>query len=127
MEKEKIYVVEDNNLVRHFLGKKLRRETEYEVITFENAENCLESVENEEPSIVLLDFYLDSENPYNMNGHHAYNFINENYRNVDVVFMSSDNNLELMEIYNKYMNIKYLLKNDMPYLISSMKNYFTSN
>jgi DNA-binding NtrC family response regulator len=60
--------------------------------------------------MILLDFYLDSENIYNMNGHHAYQEIKKIQADSKVMIISSFSNIRLLNTYNKSMDIKFLIK-----------------
>ena len=92
-QKNLIFVVEDDNFFLQVLTDDLSENESYYVKGFSTAEACLESV-NENPNVIVLDFYLDKENPDAMNGMEALEKINSINPNIKVIMLSGQDSLE---------------------------------
>ena len=60
---QKVLIIEDEDVLRNILAKKLEKEG-YEVVVAADGEKGMESVRNENPDIVLLDILLPKKNGY---------------------------------------------------------------
>ncbi len=107
--KRKVFVVDDNSMCREAMSNDLKQIDNIEVSTFSSAELCLKSM-NENPELIILDFYLDGENPENINGHFAL----ERFRNTEqcpkILFVSSAINEELLLEYSNHRDVDFMLK-----------------
>jgi DNA-binding NtrC family response regulator len=92
-QKNLIFVVEDDNFFLQVLTDDLSENESYYVKGFSTAEACLESL-NENPNVIVLDFYLDKENPDAMNGMEALEKINSINPNIKVIMLSGQDSLE---------------------------------
>ncbi|MBP6459017.1 MAG: response regulator [Crocinitomicaceae bacterium] len=92
-QKKLIFVVEDDNFFLQVLTDDLSENESYYVKGFSTAEACLESL-NENPNVIVLDFYLDKENPDAMNGMEALEKINSINPNIKVIMLSGQDSLE---------------------------------
>jgi two-component system, OmpR family, response regulator len=91
--KNLIFVVEDDNFFLEVVTDDLSENESYAVKGFSTAESCLESL-NENPEVIVLDFYLDKENPDAMNGMEALEKINAINPNIKVIMLSGQDSLE---------------------------------
>lgn len=62
MKKELIYIVEDNKLYLKFLENSLK--DTYTVKGFTSAETCLKAVRNQQPDVMILDYFLPDQNGF---------------------------------------------------------------
>ena len=91
--KNLIFVVEDDNFFLEVVTDDLSENESYAVKGFSTAEECLESL-NENPDVIVLDFYLDKENPDAMNGMEALEKINASHPEIKVIMLSGQDSLE---------------------------------
>ncbi|MBL4709299.1 MAG: response regulator [Flavobacteriales bacterium] len=80
-----------------------------DISTFNSAESCLEAI-HQQPDLIILDYYLDSINPKNMNGHAALKKFREASSKSKILFISSKINEGLLEEYQKYRAVDFVLK-----------------
>jgi two-component system OmpR family response regulator len=92
--KNLIFVVEDDNFFLEVVTDDLSENEKYAVRGFSSAESCLENL-HENPSVIVLDFYLDKENPDAMNGMEALEKINEALPQTKVIMLSGQDSLDL--------------------------------
>jgi two-component system OmpR family response regulator len=111
LEKKIIFIVDDDIIYLELLKNELTELKNIEVETFTSAEKCLEKM-YKKPDLIILDFYLDTLNPENMNGHNALKeFYIENPKQ-KIVFISSSNNEFLLEEYKRYRSVDFIVKTD---------------
>lgn len=67
MHKKKIFIVDDDPLFSSMLSGHLEDLRKYEVHRFDTGEKCLENI-FEEPDVIILDYFLNKENPEAKNG-----------------------------------------------------------
>ncbi len=91
--KNLIFVVEDDNFFLEVVTDDLSENESYAVKGFSTAEECLENL-NENPDVIVLDFYLDKENPDAMNGMEALEKINASNPEIKVIMLSGQDSLE---------------------------------
>jgi DNA-binding NtrC family response regulator len=70
INKHLIFVVEDDNFFLELVKDDLSENEAYIVKGFSTAESCLDEL-HQNPDVIVLDFYLDKENPDAMNGMEA--------------------------------------------------------
>jgi two-component system OmpR family response regulator len=92
--KNLIFVVEDDNFFLEVVTDDLSENESYAVKGFSSAEACLENL-NENPDVIVLDFYLDKENPDAMNGMEALEKINALDPNIKVIMLSGQDSLDV--------------------------------
>lgn len=108
--KKKIFVVDDDKVALELLKYQLKELENVKIEVFTSAESCLNQM-HEKPDLILLDFYLDAYNPNNMTGHDALAKFQDQHTEANILFISGEHNEELLELYNKYRHVDYLIKN----------------
>ncbi|MCB9363820.1 MAG: response regulator [Flavobacteriales bacterium] len=107
--KYKIFIVEDNHSSQMFLEKYLNtmpncphdKKPNLEIVSFDTGEECLLAM-NQNPDIVILDFYLDESNTEALNGLQILKKIKSKPRAPKVIVMSGQENVMVTaELYNK--------------------------
>ncbi|MCH2223409.1 MAG: response regulator [Crocinitomicaceae bacterium] len=63
-----IFIIEDSKIILETIKHILELELEARVLPFDSAEAALEKLDIYNPDIILLDYYLDSQDKNNMNG-----------------------------------------------------------
>jgi len=108
---KKIFVVDDDMFYLELLKNEIKQIHNTEVKGFSSAEHCLEEID-ENPDLVILDYNLNGENPENMSGHDALTILQANNPKQKIVFISSEQNWEVLESYDKYRFVNYMVKSD---------------
>jgi two-component system OmpR family response regulator len=77
--------------------------------TFYKKEDLIGNLDSK-PDLILLDYNLGLQNSVNTTAHNVINDI-ENYNpNQTIVLLSGESSLPLLEEYNKYRNLEYIVK-----------------
>lgn len=107
-----VFVVDDNKVYRELIGAKIEKLPNVQVKVFESAEEALKE-QCEQPKLILLDLYLDGENPNALSGHKAI----EKFLAVDhppkIILISGEHNYELLKEYTSYRNLDHVLKSEL--------------
>jgi DNA-binding NarL/FixJ family response regulator len=85
---KKVFLVDDDNMLTEALTDYLTREVPHKVTAFRTGEECLENL-SENPDVVVLDFYLNSQNKEAANGMEIIKAIKKNYPGMHVIMLSS--------------------------------------
>ncbi len=95
-KKLKIFLVDDDKWFSKWLKRKLlnNRGDRWEVSLFATGEDCIKNL-NQKPQVVVLDYYLDSNCPNAKNGVEILKKIKTISSTIDVVFLSSQNQLNV--------------------------------
>lgn len=93
-EKIKVFLVDDDpmfaNLVRHSIAGDTT-----EVFSYPNGEACLDNLKRERPSIVILDYYLNTNNPEAMNGLQVLKKIKNTNPATEVIMLSCQEGVDV--------------------------------
>ncbi|MBL4861948.1 MAG: response regulator [Crocinitomicaceae bacterium] len=89
-----IFIIDDNRIYLNILKRVIKRPN-YSVFTFSTGEECLEYL-SLKPDLVILDYHLDSINPYAQNGDQIYNLIKEESPDTEIFMISSDKKFSLI-------------------------------
>lgn len=92
-DKHLIFVVEDDNFFLELVTDDLSENDSYIVKGFSTAESCLEEL-HQNPDVIVLDFYLDKENPDAMNGMEALDKIVSRTPASKVIMLSGQDSLD---------------------------------
>ena len=82
---KRVFIVDDDNLYRSVLENILST-AGYEVCAFANGEDCLKDTRS--PDLMVVDFYLNSENRDAMNGIESIKRIRERLSDLPVIVLS---------------------------------------
>ncbi|NQY09421.1 MAG: response regulator [Flavobacteriales bacterium] len=120
--KKTVFIVDDDVVYLEIMKHELRNLEEVKIETFSSAESCLEQM-YKEPQVIILDYYLDSVNKNNMTGHKALEFFQGENPRPQILFISSKINRGLLEEYQKYRNVDFIIKtpDGSRYLLSKVK------
>lgn len=108
---KKVFIVEDSPLYREVLKEEISAIQDVEIQAFASAEACLAKI-SEEPELIILDFYLDGENENNMSGHEALKEFQKADTPPEILFVSAAKNEGLLEEYQNYRNVDFVLKKE---------------
>lgn len=108
-----LFIVEDDTIYAQFL--KANFKNQYDVSTFTTAEECLESLKETTPEVIILDYNLPG-----MSGIELYEQVKPMFDNTKVIVLSSiDDGAQVLEFIKKGVN-DYVVKDDN--VITSLKN-----
>ncbi len=106
-----IFIVDDDPMAADLLKDHLEKVSKYQVKLFSTGEECLEAVD-ELPSIVFLDFHLDSVNKEAMDGLEALREIKDRSPETEVVMLSGQDKIEVAVNTMKYGAFDYIVKGE---------------
>ncbi|MCI5055466.1 MAG: response regulator [Flavobacteriales bacterium] len=106
---KEIFLVDDDPMCLEVLKYQLHELKGYKISVFQSAEECLKQI-HRKPEFIILDFNLDGMIETNMDGHQALGLIHNYNKNIEVIFISGEHNFELLEVYEKFRSVEFLVK-----------------
>jgi len=113
-KKYTIFLVEDDELYAELLIVKLQSTVNSNIIRFNNGEEMLRHIESKKssPDIILLDYYLESDEEFNMSGLDVFRNLPSNLSNVPVVLISGSTDYSLVGASLKMGVYDFIHKNE---------------
>jgi two-component system OmpR family response regulator len=108
-KKPLIFIVDDSQVTQEALAADLSRTFRCEIVTFGNAEDCLLNLD-QDPDIIIADYYLDSEFAYKMNGDQLLAKVKKEHPQLPVIMYSSQNSLDVVIRLLKLGAADFILK-----------------
>jgi DNA-binding NtrC family response regulator len=102
-----IYIVEDNAFYTFFLNEVLKEHGNFNITTFENAENCLEALDTP-PNLIIQDYYFNN----GMNGWDAYTIIRKKHPHLPVIMLSGQSDVQVAADFVEAGVYDYIEKKD---------------
>ncbi len=125
--KLKLFLVDDDALFLKLMEIEFLQHPEFTIETYASGERCMESISNN-PDVIILDYHLDGMDKNAMNGIETLNKIKIYNRNIQVVMLSSQDNVDVAinSVQNKA--IDYVVKSETAFLriekiITSILNF----
>jgi CheY-like chemotaxis protein len=94
-DKDLIVFIIDDNIPYLNLLKKLLDRPNFSVFTFSTGEESLEYLALH-PDLLIIDYHLDSVNPYAMKGDRVAEIVEEKVPNAEIILISSDSKFNLI-------------------------------
>lgn len=110
--KSLIYIVDDEPLQRDMLKDHLARISNYEIHTFFTGEECVGAIKVRQPTIVFLDYYLNSQVRDAMDGIDVLKEIKQISPETEVVMISGQDKIEVAVNTMKYGAFDYIVKGE---------------
>lgn len=110
-KKTSIFILDDDRFYLEFLKNSINKNIPNTLISIFSDRFSLYKYLEQKPDYILLDYQLGIENQNKITAHQVLNTIEEINPNQKIIFMSGTTNPELLDEYNQYRNINYLLKN----------------
>jgi len=107
--KRLIFIVDDDPISRRILKFQLSNNSRLVVRVFSSAEECLANL-YQNPNLVVLDYNLNGNDGSNMSGHQALGVIQKINPKIKIIFVSGDQNFDLLSLYRKYRSIQFVIK-----------------
>jgi DNA-binding NtrC family response regulator len=108
-DKIKIFLVDDDKMFAESLKHTLS-DSKSEIKIFPTGEECLENLEKDDPEVVILDYYLNSNCAFAMNGIQVLNKIKQSNPDTKVIMLSSFDNAGIAADSMKYGAYEYITK-----------------
>ena len=108
----KVFVVDDEPMVRRMLEFKLKDREDLQVQAFSSGESCVENL-NQSPDIIILDYHMDTDKENAMNGLETLLRIVENSPDTQVAMLSSQDNVSVAVDVLKKGAVDYIIKNSV--------------
>jgi two-component system OmpR family response regulator len=113
--KIKIFLVDDDQMYLKALENEFKKNENFEVMTFDTGEACLKNL-HLNPDIVVLDYFLNGENKESINGFNVLVKIKEKNPNIQVIILSSHENVDIAVNCIKYDAFNFILKNETAFV-----------
>ena len=84
---KKIFIVDDDIMLTEALSDYLTREVQHQISCFTTGEDCLENI-NQNPEIIILDYYLNTEKKDAANGMEILKTIKKEHPFVHIIMLS---------------------------------------
>ena len=123
MGKSKIFIVEDDTWYRNFLNYTLQLNPDYEVVCFENAKDCLNSL-YQKPDLITIDYSLPG-----INGAELIKKIKEFDDQIQLIVISGQEDISTAVNLLKLGVFDYIIKNEdtKTRLMNSVQNAILNN
>ena len=107
-----IIIVDDDPLQRELLKDHLSKMSGYQILTFGTGEECIAAGKVRKPTLVFLDYYLDTQVKDAMDGLEVLKEMKALHPDVDVVMISSQDKIEVAVNSIKYGAFDYIVKGE---------------
>jgi DNA-binding NtrC family response regulator len=113
--KIKIFLVDDDQMYLKALENEFKKNGNFEIMTFDTGEECLKNL-HLNPDIVVLDYFLNSEKKESVNGFNILVKIKETNPNIQVIILSSYENVDIAVNCIKYDAFNFIVKNETAFV-----------
>lgn len=107
-----IIIVDDEPLQRELLKDHLSKMSGYQILTFGTGEECIAAGKVRKPTLVFLDYYLDTQVKDAMDGLEVLKEMKKLYPDVDVIMISGQDKIEVAVNSIKYGAFDYIVKGE---------------
>jgi DNA-binding NarL/FixJ family response regulator len=83
----RVFIVDDDPMMQEMLRDHISKNASFKVSAFSTGEECLKHV-NENPDVIILDYYLNSKNLDAANGIEVLKAIKKYHPEIHVIFLS---------------------------------------
>jgi FixJ family two-component response regulator len=105
-----VYILDDDRFYLEYMKEIIHNySSSINTQTFVDKNHMLSCLNNE-PDVIIIDFNLGMENSKRITAHTVINEIESNNPGQYIVLISGDTNTELLEEYNKYRNLDFIVK-----------------
>ena len=105
-----IFIVDDDPFINTLVVKRFTSEG-YQVVAFENGEDCLKAL-NKNPNLIILDYFFVNDNKELMNGMEVFDRIKEIQPDTPVIMLSGQDKGEIvLELARKGID-DYVIKDN---------------
>ncbi len=109
---KKIFLVDDSRTVAELISRSINKSLGHEVEKFPSGEAMLERLKEVAPDLILLDHYLDAEDPSAINGLEVLKKVKQAHAHLPVIMLSGHSDEKLAEELLKNGAAEFLDKHD---------------
>jgi two-component system OmpR family response regulator len=113
--KTRLFLVDDDILFLKSLELEFLEKDNYEIITFNTGEACIEEL-CLDPDIIVLDYHLDGIVKGAINGLETLNKIKQHNKNLPVIMLSSQDKIEVAVNCMHHKAYDYVVKSETAFL-----------
>jgi DNA-binding NtrC family response regulator len=110
-DKRYVFLVDDEPIQNEMLKDYLNERFVYDIKTFDNGEDMLQSM-HLRPEIVVLDYHLSSQKPNAKNGVEILRALKDKYPEVQVIMLSGQDKIDVAIDSMKYGAYDYVVKGE---------------
>ncbi len=110
-----VFLIDDDELYVKSLAIDFANNTDYILRSFETGELGLENI-NQNPDIIILDYYLNSIESKALNGIEILDIIKTNHPHIPVIMLSSQDNIDVAIDCIKHHAFDYVVKSETAFL-----------
>jgi len=113
-----IFIVEDNKVFAMTLKMDIEKAFEYlplKIHDFETGEACLKKIKEVNPSVVIMDYHLNSKNPEAADGIKILDMIKKENKNTNIIMLTSEDDIEIALKSFKHGASDYIVKSNTTY------------
>ncbi|MBC7382560.1 MAG: response regulator [Bacteroidia bacterium] len=114
-EKIKLFLVDDDALFLKSLEIEFLQHADFKIETYPTGELCLKNLSHY-PDVIILDYFLDSIDKNAMNGKETLNRIKNNYPDIPVIILSSQDKIEVAIECMHHRAFDYVVKSETAFL-----------
>lgn len=114
-QKMTIFLVDDDALFLKSLEIDFIQQSDFEVVTFSTGESCMKHI-FQNPSIIILDYYLDGIEKEAMNGMKTLDQIKKYDQKIPVIILSSQDKIEVAVDCMHHGASDYVVKSETSFL-----------
>lgn len=111
MKKHKIVLVDDDFIFLEMLKETLIDNPDYDIVAFQSGEECVANLQLK-PDVIVLDYFLNSENPDAKNGLEILKEIHEIMPDAKVVILSGQEDGNIVYDFVRENATNYVVKDD---------------
>lgn len=113
----RVFLVDDDKMYLELLSDQLKQHLKMKHIikSFSTGEECLENLD-ENPDMVVLDYYLNKDNPKAKNGVEILQDIKKKNPNIEVIMLSGQDKIEVAVNAVKHGAFEYVVKSESAFL-----------
>lgn len=124
MSQKLIFFVDDDNMMLNLMEYTFSNREGFNVKSFKSGEECVSNLELN-PTVIVLDYILNSTEPENMSGLETLRRIKSHNKNTPVIVLSSKKDEEIISEFFKLGAEKYVTKDD--YFIDTLIDTIEKN
>ncbi len=106
-----IFFIDDDKMILNLLEYTFQSRQDYDVVSFQTGEECLENL-HMEPTLIVLDHILTGSSSNTLNGLDTLKEIRKVNEDVPVVILTGQNDDELLSEFMEQGANRYLTKDD---------------
>lgn len=114
-KQQTVFLVDDDAVFLKLLAIDFQMQTNFNVLTFETGEKCIENLQLQ-PDLIILDYHLDGVEKGVMNGIETLDKIKEFNENIPVIMLSSQDKIEVAVDCMHHKAHHYIVKSETAFL-----------